>query len=64
MPYEMYSSEDKVMNYSKELYHHGILGQRWGFRRFQNKDGSLTSAGKNAMVMEILKEKKTFNRDQ
>lgn len=30
-----------------ELYHHGILGQRWGVRRFQNKDGSLTSAGKN-----------------
>lgn len=29
-----------------ELYHHGILGQRWGVRRFQNKDGSLTSAGK------------------
>ena len=30
-----------------ELYHHGILGQRWGVRRFQNKDGSLTSAGKS-----------------
>lgn len=29
-----------------ELYHHGILGQKWGIRRFQNKDGSLTSAGK------------------
>lgn len=29
-----------------ELYHHGILGQRWGVRRYQNKDGSLTSAGK------------------
>lgn len=28
------------------LYHHGILGQRWGVRRFQNKDGSLTPAGK------------------
>jgi len=28
------------------LYHHGIKGQKWGVRRFQNKDGSLTSAGK------------------
>ena len=29
-----------------ELYHHGILGQKWGVRRYQNKDGSLTSSGK------------------
>lgn len=29
-----------------ELYHHGILGQKWGVRRFQNKDGSYTNAGK------------------
>lgn len=29
------------------LEHHGILGMHWGIRRFQNKDGSLTSAGKN-----------------
>ena len=28
-----------------ELYHHGIKGQRWGVRRYQNPDGSLTPAG-------------------
>lgn len=29
-----------------ELQHHGIKGQKWGVRRFQNADGSLTTAGK------------------
>jgi len=28
------------------LMHHGIKGQKWGVRRFQNEDGSLTGAGK------------------
>jgi hypothetical protein len=30
----------------EELYHYGIKGQKWGVRRYQNKDGSLTDAGK------------------
>ena len=34
------------MRNQNELYHHGIKGMRWGVRRFQNKDGTLTSAGK------------------
>lgn len=29
-----------------ELKHHGILGQKWGIRRFQNPDGTLTEKGK------------------
>ena len=29
-----------------ELYHHGVKGMHWGVRRYQNKDGSLTSAGR------------------
>lgn len=32
--------------YSTELYHHGIKGQKWGVRRFQNQNGTLTPAGK------------------
>lgn len=31
---------------SNELYHHGVKGQRWGIRRYQNKDGTLTPAGR------------------
>jgi hypothetical protein len=29
-----------------ELYHHGVKGQKWGVRRYQNKDGSLTPEGR------------------
>lgn len=28
------------------IYHHGIKGMKWGIRRFQNKDGTRTEAGK------------------
>ena len=31
------------------LEHHGILGMKWGVRRYQNKDGSLTSTGKERL---------------
>lgn len=34
------------MEYTDYLAHYGILGMRWGIRRFQNRDGSLTAAGR------------------
>ena len=32
--------------YGNELWHYGMKGQKWGVRRFQNTDGSLTPEGK------------------
>lgn len=45
-----------------ELYHHGIKGQKWGRRRFQNSDGSLTAEGKKRYAKQDLspEEKKKF----
>jgi len=36
-------------NFGMVLYHHGILGQKWGVRRYQNDDGTLTEAGKRRL---------------
>ena len=45
-----------------KLYHHGIKGQRWGVRRYQNKDGSLTPEGLARYSEESDKSIKT-NKD-
>ena len=44
--------------YMDELYHHGIKGQKWGVRRYQNDDGSLTSAGQKRYYRDEYKAKK------
>lgn len=51
-------------NYSDELYHHGIKGMRWGVRRFQNKDGSLTNAGKKRRRVNYDAEAKRMSDDE
>lgn len=35
-----------ILSSNGELYHHGIKGMKWGVRRYQNQNGSLTPAGK------------------
>lgn len=42
----------------EELYHHGIKGQKWGIRRYQNEDGSLTEAGRKRYQKEFDKDVK------
>lgn len=47
------------------LVHHGILGQRWGIRRYQNADGTLTAAGKKRYLNEdgsLNKKGEHFNK--
>lgn len=52
---------------SNTLQHHGVLGQKWGVRRFQNADGSLTAAGKQKLAKykekELKRTEKFYNQN-
>jgi len=45
-----------LLKYEDYLYHHGVKGMKWGVRRYQNEDGSLTNAGKKKISKEYKKE--------
>lgn len=44
-----------------ELYHHGIKGMKWGVRRYQNKDGTLTAAGKRRARTDYASEARSMS---
>lgn len=50
--------------YPDELYHHGVKGQKWGVRRYQNADGTLTAAGKRRQYKEIKEERKRLEDEE
>jgi hypothetical protein len=51
MEYKIYNPED-------ELRHWGVPGMKWGIRRYQNKDGTLTPAGRKRYNAELAKVRK------
>ena len=61
---EYYAKLEAARQRQDELVHHGILGQKWGIRRFQEKDGSYTQAGRERYGYGPAREPKADDDDK
>ena len=57
---EQYLPDNWQVDDDDSLAHHGIKGMKWGVRRYQNKDGSLTAAGKKRQEKTRKKEARKY----
>lgn len=64
MKKEIKHGDYAVISKDSYLAHHGILGMKWGIRRYQNADGSLTDAGRKRYNAEVKRAEKKEAKEE